>query len=101
MYFTGSPFESAFDPTFEWGLESADLGAPFFFADIRRAKAGDRRSAVHSAALSQLDWVAICIRDDELVRPIIVWKMRRARCLFRSVARKGNGPSIYRGLGRQ
>jgi hypothetical protein len=93
MYFTGSPFESPFD--------SADLEAPPSVADSRRAGAKGRRSAAHSAACSQWGLGAIRIRDDGFVRPIIGWKLRRMRCLFRGVARKGNGASIYRAVGRQ
>jgi glycerol kinase len=104
MYFTGSPFESA-------GLaagsakivaDSAGWPGPFLAVAIRTAKASGRRSAAHSAARNQWELGAICIRNNgRFVRPIIVWKVRRTRCLFRGVARKGNGASIYRAEGRQ
>jgi hypothetical protein len=103
MYFTGSAFASA-------GLASGSAGTamklagwagPFLAAAIRTAKVSAGKSAAHSVARSQLDWGTICIRDDGFVRPIIVWKMHLARCLFRGVARKGNGASIYRAVGQQ
>src|SRR5580704_7450522 len=53
MYFTGSPFESAFDAAFESFVESPDLDAPSSVADNRRATAGSSKSAAHSATCSQ------------------------------------------------
>lgn len=113
MYFTGSPFESA-GLAAGVAVVSTGLKAPsaetefvgsaesFLAAAIRTAKVSARKSAAHSVARSQLDWGTICIRDDgRFVRSIIVWKARLARCLFRSVARKGNGASIYTGVGHQ
>jgi hypothetical protein len=98
MYFMGSAFESERLAAVAAGaaVDSAAAEAEFrgwagpsFAVAIRTAKTSVRKNATHSVARGQQDLGAICIRNDG--RPIIDWKMRQTRCLFRGVARKGNG----------
>lgn len=87
IYFCGSDDASA-----EAAIERFGAGLRSFAEEMQTASANGKDSARHSAALSHRDVGAIRIRDSRrAVRLIIVWKAAAARCLFRSVARKGNG----------
>ena len=97
MYFAGSPFESAGTAAVATGGEAVFAGwaGPFSPAAIRIERADGKKRAAQSARRGQYELGAISIRKaGRVCRLIIVFGGRKStppRCLFRSVARKGNG----------